>query len=193
MTDTVMEFPGTQDPDIIEQEDGQRVERASGQPFAISDDRQAAWAMRKLLGHREQVDQIVDVANAEIERIQQWAAGEVSKHQRDLDYFEALLTDYALRQRMLEDRKTITTPYGKVSTRVGQPKMVVSDEFIEWAQANHPEWIRTKVEADLSTFKSAVVIEETDGGLAAVTEDGDIVPGVTVEAAQVTATVGVGK
>ena len=145
--------------------------------FKIEDDSQATWAMRKAAAARTRLDEIKAIADAEIERIQAWAEHESREPMRDIDYFEGILTEYAMAQRA-EGRKTISTPYGSVKSRMGSTKYIVDDPdaFFEWARQNRPDFIRVKEEADLPTMKQFLPSD------AAVDPDsGEVIPGLLVE------------
>lgn len=189
MTDTVLSFPATDEPvlsEITPDLDTEVVDTRTGEPFVIDNDRKATWAMRKLLEHQQAVAEVVAIGNAEIERIQQWATHEVDKHAPSIAYFEAILIGYGKQERDRDPkRKTITTPYGKVTSRAGQDTYLIDpDEFLPWAEKNHPEWVKVEKSPRLAEVKAATSVESTESlGLVAMLPEGEIVPGVTVEAA----------
>jgi hypothetical protein len=156
--------------------------------FKIEDDSQATWAMRKAAAARTRLDEIKAIAEAEIARIQDWAEHESRVPMRDLDYFEAILIEYAKGQRA-EGRKTVSTPYGSIKSRSGQARFVFSDktQFIEWAKANRPEWLVVKEEVSLSALRDSSLKEAADP------ESGEIIPGLDVEPPTVNFTVEVSK
>jgi len=162
--------------DLDEQPDRER--------FEVTDDSQAAWAMRKLLSIRKRIAENEAIADAERTRIDEWVHQANSKFQPDVAYFEALLTRYAQQQRASDDRKSIETPYGVVKSRATQDKFKVvdEDEFFKWADENLPDAVVSKRSPSLTALKKAVTVESTDTlGLVAMSEHGEIIPGVTVE------------
>lgn len=164
--------------------------------FEVTDDAQAAWAMRKLLSLRSKMAENEAIAAAERTRIDAWLHYANAKFDGDVAYFEGLLTRYAHKQRETEGRKTIDTPYGAVKSRSTQPKFKVADddEFIKWATDSLPEAVQIKASPLVSVLKEHVTIEHTDTlGWVAMTESGEIVPGVTAEPASVNYTVEVSK
>lgn len=185
MTDMPLnEYDRDGDPTRYEAEDRER--------FRIQNDEQAAWAVRKLGQFRARQDEAKQVAANEQERISEWLDRQLSRDADDIAYFTALLTQYALSERDQSNRKSIDTPYGVVKTRAGQPKFVVDDHdaFLEYAKQSHPEWIRVREDADVTALKKAVTVDDTPTlGLVAVTEDGEIVPGLQITPAQVSVTV----
>jgi hypothetical protein len=192
MTASVLSFPATDEPvlsEITPDLDSEVVDTATGEPFVVDTDRKASWAMRKLLEHRQAVAEVLAIAQSEIERIQQWAQTEATKHEPSISYFENVLIGYAHRERLRDPkRKSISTPYGKVSSRAGQVKYVIDpDVFLPWAEAEHPEWVKIEKSPRLAEVKAATTVEGTESmGEVAMTEHGEIVPGVTIEPAAVT-------
>lgn len=164
--------------------------------FEITDDAQAAWAMRKLLSLRKKMAENESIADAERTRIDAWLHHTNSKFEPDTAYFEAILTRYAQQQRASDDRKSIETPYGVVKSRATQDKFKVTDEdkFFKWAEENLPDAIAVKRSPSLTALKKAVTVESTDTlGLVAMSEHGEIIPGVAVEPGGVNYTVEVAE
>lgn len=155
--------------------------------FRIENDEQATWAMRKLTAARARLDEIAHIAEAEIQRIQAWAERESREPMRDVEYFEGVLTEYGITQRA-EGRKTVSTPYGSIKSRMGQPKYTFldKDQFIEWAKANHPDWVAVKEEPALSVIKAATS-EPVDP------DTGEVIPGLTVDPASISYSIEVSK
>lgn len=147
--------------------------------FRVDDDSAAAWAMRKLRAIRKRQDSNRMIAEDEIDRIQCW----LDDVNRPLDdhaaYFEGILRDYALRVRENPDdgRKTLNLPAGKVSTRPGADRWEIdADAFLPWARTNHPDLIRVKEEPALAEIKATILVDNET----AHTDDGEVVPGITI-------------
>ena len=158
--------------------------------FKIEGDKQAAWAMRKLLALQEKATENEAIADAERTRIDLWLESVNGKFESDIAYFTAILVEYATTQRAEAERKTIETPYGAVKSRIGQPKYIYEQsELIKWAADAQPDLVRTKQELDLTALKKLAVTAEGT----VITEDGEIVPTVFVSAATVNYSVEVSK
>lgn len=152
------------------------------EPFEITDDSTAAWAMRKLRGLQQRIDEAHKTAADEISRVQEWEERQIEKLARDAQYFENLLIHYAIEQRQHHDRKTIDLPSGLVSSRLTHESWdIEKEEFIKWAKDFAPHLIRTKVtelpettevlKETLATSESKVVVKET----------GEVVEGIRVK------------
>lgn len=150
--------------------------------FRIEDDPTAAWAMRKLRRLRKKQASNVAIAQAETERIADWLRTVNKPLEDNAQYFEGLLTDYAIRQRFEDDRKTISLPSGKVSTRTVAPKWEVDAEpFLAWARVNAPTLIRIKEEPNLPAVKESVIPAFAQGDQhTAVDENGEVIPGILI-------------
>lgn len=185
--DTLTSFPGAYEPEEIETDDGflDYLEPETREPFRVDTDSKATWAMRKYAEAQAEVAATIAIAEAEIERIQQWASHAVTGPTATMAYMEAQLSMYALAVRAETDgkRKSISTPYGKVATRAATEKWQIDDEaFIEWAKTNQPDWVETKMvrAIDVPTLRKALAAEEITEGVVAITPEGDIVPGIVI-------------
>lgn len=158
---------------------------ADRERFRVDDDAKAAWAMRKARSIIARIREVEAIRDAEIARVNEWAATQIDGMSQDRDYFEGLLVMYARQQREDEGRKSVVTPYGTVKSRAGQPRWQVYEptDFLAWARDHRPDLIRVKEEPAVSLIKE-VCSALPDGS--AVTEDGEQVPGVSVRPAETT-------
>jgi hypothetical protein len=72
-----------------------------------------------------------------------------------------------------------------------QVKYQVTDAegFVTWAQQHRPELLSVKISPDMKALKDAVTPEDTPTmGRVAVTEGGEVIPGVTFEPGNVSFT-----
>ena len=180
----------------IKEYDFIEVDDAELESFVVKDDAEAAWAMRKLLSLKSKMSENEDIAKAEQERIENWLLRVNGRFETDVSYFEAILTQYARTQRQNDGRKTIDTPYGTIKSRATQSKFKVDDieVFLQWASINAPELVNIKTSPNLVALKDFASIEETQTlGSVAMTIDGEIIPGVSVDPANINFTVEVAK
>lgn len=171
----------------MELEEAERTMRATeGTNFKISDLDSANWAFRKLAAIERKRKEIKELADREIERIKDWQQQEEEGLNNSKEFFEGLLTEYFVRQKEVDPKFKISTPYGKVSSRKQQPKWNYEDEkLIGYLEHYKPELIRIKKEVNKNEFKEA--IQEKDGfilmddGKIVSNETGELIEGVTVE------------
>ena len=149
----------------------------SEQTFVIDDDKKAVWAFRKLATAQKRIDDARALAKEEIERIETWANIATLPDQRTVEYFQTILTSYALRERE-KGRKSLILPDGEVSTRATPDKISVSDKdvFEKWALEHRMSWLRTKFEPDLAKIKA----ETKDAGeLVVDAQTGEVIDGLS--------------
>jgi hypothetical protein len=157
--------------------------------FTVDGVGKASWAMQKLAALKAARDEVRAVAEAEINRWQDWAAVEDQKLGQNAAWFEAILTAYALRVREESNgrTKTVSTPHGKVSTREAPGEWAVdAATVIEWAWANRPDLVVTKESLALSEAKKALTVAD---GHAIDPTTGEAVPGIEVGPSRMVASV----
>ena len=158
----------------IEELEGARIDDR----FKVQDINSANWCFRKLKAIDEKEKEVEQLAKNEIERINAWKKEELEATEGSKNYFEGLLTEYYIKQREVDEKFKLSTPYGKVSSRKQQPKWNYEDEkVVDWLEENNEKLIRIKKEVDKAAFKKFYEIN----GSNVVTEDGEIVEGVMIE------------
>lgn len=138
------------------------------------------WALRKLAAIQAEMDEAKQLATNEIERINDWLKTETNKSQQSIEFFEGLLTEYAVKQRITDDKYTKTsTPYGAVRFKKNREKWVYDDnELVESLKENElTELIRIKEEPDKVQLKKAVSVID---GKIVDSNTGAILKGVSV-------------
>jgi hypothetical protein len=160
--------------------------------FVVDTDEKAAWALRKYDAALDRMQQAIDLAEAEQERIRIWVEARKQTLGRDVDFFGGLLQRYALDQREQEGRKKVDLPGGVIQTRSTAERLVITDreDFVEWARKYRPDLLKTTYSPSLADINNAVLM---DDGVCVAHETGDIVPGVGIEPAKVTATIKTAK
>lgn len=146
--------------------------------FVVDDLGKATWAMRQLRGIVAQIEANVEIAKAEKERIEAWQESVNKPLLNDRLYFETLLTNYLREERKNDpDKKTISTPYGKITSRTTQPKWDVAEELTDWLLNNNDTLVRVKYEVDKTELKKAYEIAGTQ---AVNSKTGEVVPFITI-------------
>src|SRR5699024_905065 len=149
-----------------------------GGRFTIENLDSANWAFRKLAAIERKRIEIKELADKEIERIKEWQKQEEKGLNNSKEFIEGLLTEYFIRQKEVDSKFKISTPYGKVSSRKQQPKWNYEDEkVLNWLKENDKELVRIKEEVNKAELKKKYQI----AGKEVVTEDGEIVEGITIE------------
>jgi phage host-nuclease inhibitor protein Gam len=147
--------------------------------WKITDASSADWALRKLAQARKRIGENDALADAEMDRIDDWRREANKPHKGDVEYFEGLLRQWH-EEQLAEDpkRKTVSLPGGKLEARQNPDHIAIEDTnlAIKWALENHPSWVRVKYELEKDAIKKA-------GGV--VPETGEIAPGVSVVVAPI--------
>lgn len=143
----------------------------------------ANWCFRKLKAIEDKKREIKYLADKEKQRIIEWEKEELKAFKSSTDYFEMLLEDYYRQLREVDSKAKLSTPYGKVTSRKQQPKWnCEEDKTIEWLSNNNKDLIRVKKEIDKAELKKVYKIAGNNvAGNNVVTEDGEIVEGVSIE------------
>jgi len=158
-------------------------------PWQINDDAGANWALRKIAKAEAEIARINLIAQAELDRIQQWRADATKAPSDDVSFFRGHLIDY---RRRLEENdpslpKTYRLPAGDITRRRGPTRVEVADEkaFVAWAVQNDPSLLSLKpLVSRLKDQKDRYLSGVPDGdesverAVNVVARTGEIVPGV---------------
>lgn len=156
----------------------ERLQEQEHEGFKVTDLQSATWCFRKLKAIKQAKEENQRVANEEIKNIQEWLNNENVKLQDSENFFESLLAEYYKTQKQVDPKFKVSTPYGKVSSRKLPDKWEYDETVtIPWLKANNPSLIRIKEEVNKEDLKKVVIVNGKD----VVTEDGEIIPGITVE------------
>ncbi|MBP1971627.1 putative RNA-binding protein with RPS1 domain [Virgibacillus natechei] len=155
-------------------------EQVENEAFTIKDDNAANWALRKIKQHQQQKEANNKLAVEEIEKLEAWNKSENDKAQQSIDYFQGLLSYYALSKREADPKwKSQKLPNGRIRFKKQQPKYVYNDESLMMslkALGRH-DLITVKETPSKSDVKKSFV--EQNGRLID-TETGALLDGVTV-------------
>jgi hypothetical protein len=154
--------------------------------YRIDDAEELAFAMRVIRDAKSRIDEETLTAEKlrrklleELELVDQHVERITKADRERIAYYEAQAVEH-LRRRQAEDGrvKSLPTPFGTVSSRVQQPEFQRDETVLElWAAlSGNPAYIRVKHEVNWSAIKAACHVR----GDKLVTDDGEIVSGVTV-------------
>ena len=144
------------------------------QRFVVDDDQKAEWCMKKIREAQQEA--------------QEWAAFYKDqadkaklKYESRIAWFEHLLRPYfdMVPHKATATQQSYVLPSGKLVVKQQQPEYVREDEkILEWMaeQDTDMHFIKVKESVDWAEFKKVL----TRVGDKMVTEDGVIVPGITV-------------
>lgn len=177
--------------------DTEAPDRPSTERFRIEDDSAAEWAMRKLAAATARAQEIDAAAQQHHEEIDRWVDRRMRPARREVEFFEAILVDYGIRQVEEAKRKTVDVPSGKIRSldRRETPKIVVTNpaDLAAWAgttlsgddasEVVPPQDPKVLV-SKLADHVEVVLARDADDrivGARIIDENGVEVPGVAVE------------
>jgi len=163
---------------LLEQYEIQEVEQQEREGFKIESLDQVNWAFRKIKAFNTKKAEIEALAKAEIDRINNWKEKELSGITGSIEFFEGLLTAYAITQKKMDPKFKCSTPYGKIGFRKQQPKWEYDEEELikSLKAAGMSDFIRTKEEPKKNEIKDAVTVVNGK----AINSNGEILEGITV-------------
>lgn len=141
--------------------------------FVIDSDAKALWALQKIKEARADRDTWVAWYKQKIKEITE---------QTDFDTMnlERMLAEYfaTVPHKTTKTQESYTLPCGKLILKKQNPEYTRDDKtVIEWLKANKmPQFVKIKEELDWQGLKDATGVFEGN----VVTEDGEIIPGITV-------------
>lgn len=143
--------------------------------FEIDSLEKASWAFKKIRERKSELEKLQDLAEKEKANIEAWLTQESRSLIADIEHFETLIQVYFKKERELDPKFKLTTPYGKISTRKSS-KLIVEDEEIlkEWIKVNEVPALKVKEEIDKAALKKLF-----KNGIDAVT--GEVIPGMKIE------------
>lgn len=142
--------------------------------FKINNLEGATWAFRKLRAIEAKVTELKEVAQEEINRINEWLSKEVKSLEDDKAYFEGLLTAYYMNEKANDKKFKLSTPYGKVSCRKVKKWSYDEEAVKEYLKSENLPFLKVKEEVDKAELKKAF----KDG---LNTESGEYIPGIVIE------------
>jgi hypothetical protein len=143
--------------------------------FTVKDDSTAQWCMKKI--KEAEADRAMWKAHyeAQMEKVNKAADDDVA-------YFTAKLEEYFANvpHKATKTQESYTLPGGKLIRKKQQPKFETDDEaLVPWLEENFMgQLVKVKKSADWAALKK--VCSVTPDGEHVATDEGEIIPGVTV-------------
>lgn len=158
----------------------EKAEQEKEDEFRIDDDHGANWALKKIREFKSKIAKKEQFAEKEIAEIKSWLEGETNKLESDIERFEGLLTEYAMKMKEKDkDLKTHSLPAGDLKFRKQRSKWDYEDEkLIESAKsAGLDDLIKTEEKIDKRKLKKRVKIA---GNKIINKETGEVIEGVEI-------------
>lgn len=143
--------------------------------FRIKDLAGATWAFKKLQYLNNKLTELINVSEAEIQKISNWVEGEAKKIDDDMAYFERLIEEYYRTNKEQDSKFKLSTPYGKVKSRKYK-KWIYEDEeeLLAYCNMNEIDVVKVEEKVDKAALKKLF----KDG---INPETGEVLPYVRIE------------
>lgn len=152
------------------------AEEAEADRFVIDDDSKADWAVKKIREAEAEIESWKDYYRRALEKI-------AKRQQSRIDYLKGMLAGYfdTVPHHETKTQASYQLPSGKLVLKQGGPQFKTDDAtLVPWLKENGlNEFVKTEIKekAAWGELKKTVTVV----GSQVVTDDGEIVPGVTVE------------
>ena len=144
--------------------------------FIVDSDRKADWCLRQIKEKQDELERWIEHYKMLTQQI-------TDKINDDIAYFSAQLERFLAHQidanfaKATKTQVTYTLPTGKLILKHQEPEYKPDDEIlVPWLEKNNPEYVKVKKTADWAGLKKTLTLN----GDALITDDGEIVPGITV-------------
>src|SRR5699024_8511341 len=103
-------------------------ENVQEEGFKVTDDKKANWVLRKIKENNEQKIKNTEIAEEEIYKIEEWLDQVNQPLERNNDYLQGLLAEYAMQKKQENPKiKSLKLPNGNLQFRKQQPKWNYDD------------------------------------------------------------------
>ena len=146
--------------------------------FTVNSLGSANWCLKKIKVAEDKKAELKQFIADEKAKLDLFLAEAVKEHDDKIEYFSYLLEPYIAETLKDEKKKSIKLPGGVVGFRASQPKIERDEEkLLAWVKANKASFVKVSENVNWSDLKTELKFE----GKQAVTTDGEVVPGITVE------------
>ena len=143
--------------------------------FTVTDDGAAEWCMKKIKEAEANKEMWRKHYEAQMEKVNKAADESIA-------YFTAKLEEYFANvpHKATKTQESYSLPGGKLIRKKQQPKFETDDEaLVPWLEENFMgQLVKVKKSADWAALKK--ICSVTPDGAHVATDDGEIIPGVTV-------------
>ena len=143
--------------------------------FSVTDDESAEWCLKKIREAQTDVKKWEAHYAAQLEKVK-------TEAEKEIAYFSGLLEEYfdTVPHKATKTQQSYSLPGGKLVRKQQQPKFETDDEkLVPWLEENFmSQLVKVKKSADWAALKKVVSV--TPDGEHVATDEGEIIPGVTV-------------
>jgi len=161
----------------------QLIGEVEKETFKVDSDQKADWVIRKIKSEEEELNRLVNCAEAIINEYKQKIEDYKTKFKNKTSHFYFLLQEYfkTVKPKETKTQKKYTLPSGDLVLKKSSIKFIRDDDkFKKWLKENNYEgYIKTIEKVEWGDFKKALKVTYKDGNI--ITENGEVVDGVIGE------------
>lgn len=161
----------------------QLIGEVEKETFKVDSDQKADWVIRKIKSEEEELNRLVNCAEAIINEYKQKIEDYKTKFKNKTSHFYFLLQEYfkTVKPKETKTQKKYTLPSGDLVLKKSSIKFIRDDDkFKKWLKENNYEgYIKTIEKVEWGDFKKALKVTYKDGNI--ITENGEVVDGVVGE------------
>lgn len=147
--------------------------------FAIDDDGKAEWALNKIAEEKAETQRMINVANSMIMKYQEKIEVYQKQFENKTTFLKEQLRQYfeTVPHKITKTQETYKLPSGTLKLKKQNPEYIRDEEkLLEWVKANKISYVKSKKSVDWAELKKELNFVDDK----ALTEDGEIVDGITV-------------
>lgn len=147
--------------------------------FVIDDDGKAEWALNKIAEEKAETQRMINVANSMIMKYQEKIEVYQNQFENKTTFLKEQLRQYfeTVPHKSTKTQETYKLPSGTLKLKKQNPEYIRDEEkLLIWAKVNNPVHVKVKESVDWVELKKELKFVDDK----ALTEDGEIVDGITV-------------
>ncbi|MGV3043450.1 host-nuclease inhibitor Gam family protein [Staphylococcus rostri] len=177
---------------MLQEQELENIEQRD-EGFKVRDLSSANWVFKKLDAIYSKEKEIQGLAHQEVERIKEWESRELEKLEDNKGYLEHLVIEYFKEEREKDAKFKLSTPFGKVSSRIGAKVLQMSNEQLiidQLEERGLTDFVKTTKKLNQADIKKHFNV--TDSG-DLIDENGEPLDGVKLVRKPTSYTVKVGS
>ena len=164
------------------------MEAQEKERFEVTDLASAEWCMEKLAEKAAERQKVEEQFNKMLERYEKWRDDSIKKLDADESYLQQLLAPWVEEQIGGKKVNSVKLPSGRAGFHAGPLRYTIGGEdasatnkaLLNFVKGSQPEMVEVKESVKWSDFKRTLT---PTGDGRAVTNDGEVIPDMTVERA----------
>ena len=156
------------------------AQNAPPEPFVITDDNKADWAVAKISRKLAEIEANEKLAKMRKQQVDDWLAVTTASAESSITFLAELLRPYLTTRLAGQKSKSLKLPSGVVSLRATNPEFTIGGEkitadnpqLLEFIRRSGPDFLKIKETVEWGEFKKTLIA--TDAGRV-LTTDGEII------------------